>query len=277
MAGCDCKDGQRGIMGLPGIQGEPGVPGATGGQGAQGLQGTTGYKGSKGDTGLQGPIGTLGLKGRTGHAGIPGADGAPGIPGLAGAAGPAGENGKDGEKGAQGITGTQGPQGAQGIQGIDGRYIIGSYISLTGIGNSSAIGDETLLFSQSLVGNTLSNNGDEIELLLDTEYFANDIVNIIFDMNLANRYTYSYVNVDNDIRSIKIVITRIDSTHQMWSIQDATKNLVSLGISITTLATFTTGYDLTTPMSFEILADNLVVGADQVILKKCSMYLNKLQ
>jgi len=277
MAGCDCKDGQRGPMGLQGPQGATGAQGPAGATGAQGQLGIQGVQGQKGLDGIDGAKGDKGDPGIQGPAGVPGIDGLPGPKGLDGANGLDGAKGNQGPAGPKGDTGLTGAQGPQGLNGAPGRYIIGSYASLTGIGNSSAIGDETLLFRQAIAGNTLSNNGDELEFFINTEYFANDLVNIIFDMNLANRYTYAYQNADSDIRSIKVVITRVDANTQLWSIEDVCKELVGFTIGIKTLATFTTTYDLTTPMSFEIFADNIALGADQVLLKKCSMYLNKFQ
>jgi len=276
MAGCDCKDGQRGPMGLQGPQGETGAQGPAGGQGAQGQAGLQGVQGEKGLSGINGTKGNEGNRGYIGPAGAPGIDGLPGPKGNDGRNGLDGDKGNTGEAGPIGNTGAKGLTGATGANGLPGKYILGSYASLTGIGNSDAVGDETPLFSQNIAGNTLSTDGDEIELFLDTEYFASDLVNLIFGMDTTiNIYTYPYQNVDNDIRTIKILITRIDANNQLWSIQDVCKELVGFTIGIKTLATFATTYDLTTPMSFQILADNLVLGADQLLLKKCSMYLNK--
>jgi len=272
---CGCKDGERGPRGLPGTTGDTGTSGSVGAQGAKGPQGLQGLAGAVGLKGDKGDKGDQGIQGITGHAGVPGVDGTQGIPGPVGSPGSDGAAGADGSPGAQGIQGIQGPTGLTGAAGI-GRYILGAYNDTTGIGNSDAIGDETLLFRQDIVGNTLSNNGDELELFIHTEYFASDTVDIIFDMNAANRYSYSYQNANNDIRFIKIKIARINSASQLWTIEDVTKTLVGPVFSITTIATFTTTYDLTTPMSFEIFADNLVLGADQVVLKKAVMYLNKL-
>lgn len=273
----ECREGPRGPMGLRGPAGEQGPAGAPGVQGPQGVQGQQGIQGRPGDAGADGAKGDTGDQGIQGPAGISGRDGDRGPRGYDGAKGLDGADGPPGEKGVQGDKGDQGPQGIQGAPGQNGRYILGSYVSLTGIGNSDAIGDETLLFRQDIPGNTLSNDGDEIELYIDAEYIANDLVNLIFDMDLANRYTYAYQNANNDIRAIRILITRIDANNQLWSIQDVCKELVGFSIAIKTLETFTTTYDLTTPMSFEILADNIALGANQVLLKKCSMYLNKLQ
>lgn len=275
MAACDERVGPRGPMGLPGQKGDTGASGSIGMQGHQGPQGLRGLTGIQGGRGTDGDKGDKGDTGLTGSAGVPGRDGEAGSMGNRGAAGLDGKDGQQGGPGAQGPTGAKGDQGAQGVPG-NGRYILGSYASLVGIGNSSAIGDETLLFSQGIVGNTLSNDGDEIEFFINMEYFANDLVNIIFDIDLANRYTYSYINSDNDIRSIRVVITRVDATTQLWSIEDNVRNLVSGVIIGETLAAHTTSYDLTNPMTFEIFADNTTLGADQVLLKKCSMYLNKL-
>jgi hypothetical protein len=263
-------------MGMQGLQGETGAQGPAGGQGAQGQVGLQGIQGEHGDIGSKGFAGINGDKGDQGPAGIPGKDGEAGPRGIDGARGLDGINGEKGIPGDPGPVGVTGAQGAQGVPGINGRYVLNSYASLTGIGNLAPIGSPTLLFSQPLIGNLLSANGDEIELFLNTEYFDNDLVNLIFSIDVLNQYTYAYQNSDNDIRTLKILITRIDSTHQLWSIEDVCKNLISSNIAIKTLATFSTAFDLTTPMTFEIFADNLALGADQVVLKKCSMYLNKL-
>lgn len=275
MAGCDCKDGQRGPMGLPGIQGETGASGTVGPQGPQGVEGLRGLSGASGLRGLTGFHGSDGIAGAQGPAGIPGTDG---INGAVGARGPSGVDGADGAQGGPGVQGPQGEKGEQGIQGLagQGRYVIGSYISLTGTGNLSPIGED-ILFSQSISGFTLQNDGDEIELLLDTEYIDNDLVYLIFELDPLNRYVYSYQMTDIDIRSISIVITRVDATTQFWSIQDICKNVTTSAIAIKTFETSLTNFDLSTPMDFKILADNTVIGANQVVLKKCSMYLNRRQ
>ena len=267
----ECKEGPRGPMGLRGPAGEQGASGAPGVQGAQGVQGKQGIQGRPGDAGSDGAKGDKGDTGATGPAGISGRDGDRGPRGYDGSKGLDGADGPAGEKGVQGDKGNTGAQGPQGVPGVNGRYVLGSYADLTGIGNSDAIGDETLLFRQDIAGYSLSNDGDEIELYIDMEYFANDLVNLIFDMDLANRYTYAYQNADNDIRAIKILITRIDANNQLWSIQDVCKELVGFTIGIKTLETFATTYDLTKPMSFEIFADNVALGANQVVLKKCSI------
>lgn len=275
-----CKDGQRGPMGLKGPKGDKGETGQIGSTGTQGPQGLQGLTGAPGNDGAQGPKGDRGTIGTQGPPGIPGADGSPGIPGATGATGQDGSNGADGPPGIAGPQGPQGPAGLQGVSGNDGlngRYIIGSYISLTGIGNSDPVGDETPLFTQNLAGFTLTNDGDELELFVVTEYIANDLVNLIFQIDPLNRYVYQYLYPDDVNCVIKIIITRVDATTQLWNIEDACKDLITPAINIKTLDTFVTNFDLSTPMSFQILADNTVVGPDQIFLKKCSMYLNRRQ
>jgi hypothetical protein len=264
-------------MGLRGPKGDTGEAGAKGAVGLQGPQGIQGLQGPRGIDAVNGEKGFNGSQGVQGPPGVPGIDGLPGPQGIPGRNGLDGDKGDTGPAGPKGDTGATGEQGIQGSSGSDGRYIIGSYISLTGIGNTDPIGDETPLFTQSLAGFTLVNDGDEIELILDTEYFANDLVNLIFELDALNRYVYAYQLPDNDIRSISIIITRVNATTQSWSIQDVCKDLISTNIAIKTLATFVTNFDLSTPMTFQILADNTVIGADQVLLKKCSMYLNRRQ
>ena len=277
MALCDERIGPRGPMGLQGLTGLTGASGATGATGAQGAQGLQGQNGVAGSPGARGEKGDRGDKGDTGPAGVPGIDGLPGPQGLAGINGIHGNIGNDGPQGPTGPTGKQGATGVQGNPGLDGRYLLGSYVSLTGIGNSDPIGDETLLFSKAIIGNTLSNDGDELEFFLSTEYFGSNSVDLIFELSPTNRYVYTYINVNNDIRTIKVLVTRISSASQVWNIEDVCKDLVGLGITVKTLASSTTTFDLTLPTTFNLFADNAVIGVNQVVLKKCSMYLNKLQ
>lgn len=276
MSCTDCKDGQRGLMGLRGPKGDTGASGATGARGAQGTQGAQGLTGASGVSGSNGAKGNVGIQGIQGPAGIPGNDGLNGATGQRGANGLDGTDGSDGPPGAAGPMGPQGATGIQGVQG-NGRYIIGSYVSLTGIGNSDPIADETPLFTQNLTGSILVNDGDEIELLINTEYIGSDLVYLIFELDPLNRYVYPYQNTDPDIRSISIIITRVNPTTQFWSIQDVCRNIFPVNIKVQALDTFTTSFDLSLPMTFQILADNTVIGVDQVLLKKCSMYLNRRQ
>jgi hypothetical protein len=91
-------------------------------------------------------------------------------------------------------------------------------------------------------------------------------------MDPSNEYTYLVQNTDNDIRFVKIKITRVDKTNQLWTISDQVKNAVSGTTTIENIDVVTTTFDLSLPMSFEILADNIAVGADQILLKKASIY-----
>jgi len=276
MADCNEKIGPRGPMGLQGPAGNTGPQGPTGATGAQGQTGLQGVQGEKGNRGIDGLKGDKGDKGDQGPAGVPGIDGLPGPKGIDGRNGLDGDKGNPGPAGPPGRTGAIGLQGPQGFAGENGRYILGSYISLTGIGNSDATGDETLLFTQNVAGNTLVNEGDEIEFHIDAEYLQNDLVNLIFELDPLNRYTYAYQNSENDIRFIKVVVTRVDKVNQLWSIQDVCKNALNT-IAIKTIETFTTTFDLDMPMTFNLFADNIALGADQVLVKKCNMYLNKRQ
>jgi len=279
MGACDERVGPRGPRGFQGEKGETGASGVEGREGRRGPVGLTGLTGAQGEHGNDGAKGDKGDTGLQGPAGIPGRDGDEGAMGPKGANGLDGVDGEKGGPGAQGptgATGQKGDTGDTGTAGTDGRYILGSYVSLTGIGNSDATGDETVLFTQAVTGNTLANDGEELEFILDTEYQQNDLVNLIFELDPANRYTYAYQNTENDIRFIKVIVTRVNSTSQLWSIQDVCKNALN-NIAIKTVETFTTSFDLTRPMTFNLLADNVALGANQVLLKKCSMYLNKLQ
>jgi hypothetical protein len=265
----DCKEGPRGPMGLRGPAGSQGPAGAPGPQGAQGIQGIQGIRGPKGDKGADGAKGDKGDKGDKGSPGIAGADGQIGPRGFDGKNGLDGADGKQGIPGQKGDKGDRGESGPQGARGESGTTIISSYIDTIGIGNSDAIGDETLLHRASIPGNTLLNNGDEIHIDCYLEYLANDIVNLIFKMDAGNKYTYPVQNADNDIRTLKVIITRVNQNSQLWTIQDTVKNLVSGSIDILTFDVATTSFDLALPMSLDVVADNVALGANQVVLKKC--------
>jgi len=274
----DCnklKRGPRGPMGLQGPAGEQGVSGVPGIQGPQGPQGIQGLTGPKGDSGNDG---------NDGAQGIPGIQGPPGVPGRDGDQGPAGIDGQKGEDGAQGPQGEQGIQGPVGPAGIpgpagpagnNGRVILGAYNNTTGVGNLNPIGEDQL-FLLTIPAATLALNGDELEISTHIEYRSNDLVNMKFKLDGANEYTYAVQNPDDELRNIKIKIARIDKVNQLWTIEDVVKDTVGGGISIKTLETFTTTYNLDSGINFEILADNTVIGANQVVLKKAVVYKNSL-
>ena len=178
--------------------------------------------------------------------------------------------GPAGPKGANGVNGAVGPQGEQGAAGEPGgSALLAGYNDLTGIGNTSPI-DETVLFTHVVPANTLFSAGDELEVYVYIDYTDNDQVDLAFKLSATEKYTESIQNAISDSRIIKIKISRIDQNNQLWVIEsliaDATSNRVQ------TINRVATTFDLSTASTFEITASNVALGANQVSMKKASLY-----
>lgn len=174
-----------------------------------------------------------------------------------------------------GTAGIDGTNGTDGIDGTNGSSILGAYNSATGIGNAAGLG-LTTFFSAPLLANTLSTDGDELEVFAYIEYQENDPVDLIFSLASGETFTYNVANSESDVRFIKIKIARIDQNNQMWSIEALVKNALSLKAVERVDIAYTT-FDLSTATTFEILADNInLAGANALRLKKAVLYLDKV-
>lgn len=170
-----------------------------------------------------------------------------------------------------GTNGTNGTDGIDGTDGVDGSSIIATYNDLVGIGNDTDPDPTYTLFSEALPSTSLSTDGDEIEVFAVVEYSENDPVNLIFRLSPTESYTMSISSASDEVIFIKIRISRISQTSQLWTIESI-HNPTALAIYTSTLTTTSTTFDLQTSPTFEIIVDNTVAGANQVVLKKATIY-----
>jgi len=161
----------------------------------------------------------------------------------------------------------------EGPQGISGHYILCAYNNLTGVGNDSPL-DEDTLFECDLNANTLISSGDELELFLMLEYFDNDTVNLNIKLDGSNTYQFAISDVNPALIFIKIKIARINATSQLWTIEELRSNG---SIYINTLDVHNTTFNLGTATTFQVTAENLALGANQLVLKKAVLYKNIIQ
>ena len=168
-----------------------------------------------------------------------------------------------------GIAGLAGAQGAPGDNGQDGVAILSTYNSTTGVG-TPATTLETTLFTYSVPSNTLATNGDELELYAYYEYFNNDPVTLRVKLG-AKIVSFTVANAADDYRILKIKISRISSTSQLWTIEESIRG-VGEGTIIGSIRTDSSTVDLTTILVFEITGQNTAAGANQLLLKKATLY-----
>lgn len=157
-------------------------------------------------------------------------------------------------------------RGTNGTNGTNGVSILFSYNDLIGVENSAAIGT-SVLSTYTVPSNTLSVNGDELDIDIFYNYNNNDQVDISLNFGGGTIYSYTdFGSVDtNNILNIKIA--RISSNSQLWIISkifsDSSRIFKSLFV-----AQANSIVDLTSSNVFEIIADNIAYGASQVILKR---------
>ena len=180
-----------------------------------------------------------------------------------------GTNGTNGAPGVKGDTGLTGANGQNGTNGTNGTTILSTYNSVTGTGTPASL-IETILFTYSVPSNTLATNGDELELYAYYEYFNNDPVTLRVKLG-AKIVSFTVINAADDYRILKIKISRISSTSQIWTIEESIRG-VGEGTIIGSIRTDSSTVDLATILAFEITAQNTAAGANQLILKKATLY-----
>lgn len=158
------------------------------------------------------------------------------------------------------------PAGKKGVDGINPVSILYAYNNLTGVGNSAAVGEDTL-GSYTIPASELDVNNDELDFYIFYDYFENERVTIRLKLGGSTIYTYNEIGALNTNNTLKIKVARISNTSQIWTIEkfssDLTKISSSLFVDDTSSAATLTNTNL-----FEITADNLSLGANQVVLKK---------
>lgn len=177
--------------------------------------------------------------------------------------------GPTGAAGTNGTNGVKGDTGLTGANGQNGTTILSTYNSTTGVGTPATL-LETTLFTYSVPSNTLATNGDELELYAYYEYFNNDPVTLRVKLG-AKIVSFTVSNAADDYRILKIKISRISSTSQIWTIEESIRG-VGEGAIIGSIRTDSSTVDLATILVFEITGQNAAAGANQVTLKKATLY-----
>lgn len=172
-----------------------------------------------------------------------------------------------GPTGATGATGAAGTNGTDGADGLDGTTVINSYNSTTGVGTPAST-TETTLYTHTIIANTIGTNGDELELYAWYEYSASDIVTLRVKLD-SKIVTFTVVGTNDSLNILKIKISRISQTSQLWTIELVSKDVVS---STNVLSINSSTVDLATNLDFEITAENDVAVANQLVLKKATLY-----
>jgi len=185
--------------------------------------------------------------------------GAPGAPGT---------NGTNGTNGAPGVKGDTGLTGANGQNGTNGTTILATYNNITGVGTPASL-VETTLFTYTMPANTLANNGDELELFTYYEYTSATLVSLRIKLG-SKIISYSLSDSNNFTETLKIKISRISTNSQLWTIERG-----NTGHSINPPVVYsinTSIVDLSTILLFEITGQNTVTTANQLVLKKATLY-----
>lgn len=177
--------------------------------------------------------------------------------------------GPTGATGATGETGPAGIDGTNGTNGTNGTTILSTYNSTTGVGTPSGL-TETTLFTYNMPANTLTINGDELELYAYYEYSQNDPVTLRIKLG-AKIVSFTVADAENDYRILKIKISRISSNSQLWTIEESIRQ-AGEGTVIGSIRVDSSTVDLTTILAFEITAQNTATNANQLLLKKATLY-----
>lgn len=175
-----------------------------------------------------------------------------------------------GETGAIGPQGPAGTNGSNGLPGADGTTVIGPYNDLTGVGTDADL-LEKILYTYTLGAGELDTNGDELEAYIYYAYTANDATTLRIKLGVKI-ITIPVVAAENTLNFLKIKISRVSSTSQLWTIEQTT--IDGLGaISISLMAVDSSTLDLTLAYTFEVTGQNDVSAtANQLVLRKCSLY-----
>ena len=161
------------------------------------------------------------------------------------------------------------PTGAPGANGQNGTTILSTYNSVTGTGTPASL-IETTLFTYIMPANTLGTNGDELELYAYYEYFNNDPVTLRVKLG-SKIVSFTVSDASDDYRILKIKISRISATSQLWSIEELIRTSGE-GAVTGSIRVDSSTVDLTTILAFEITGQNTASGAGQLMLKKATLY-----
>lgn len=178
--------------------------------------------------------------------------------------------GPTGAAGTNGTNGVKGDTGLTGANGQDGTSIVNTYNSLSGVGTTADL-VETTLYTYNIPANTLATNGDELEAYVYYLYNAND--STTFRIKLGSKVVpYTKLGSENLGFFLKIKISRISQTSQLWNIEETSINALGVKI-ISTMDINSSTVDLGTILAFEVTGqNNTVTTANQLVLKKATLY-----
>lgn len=184
---------------------------------------------------------------------------------------PTGPTGATGATGATGPAGLPGVAGLNGTNGTNGTTILATYNSTTGIGTDADILEKTL-FTYNVPANTLLTNGDELNVFVYYEYTASSPVTpVTLRVKLGSKIIPVVVSETvNSSRTIVLKISRISATSQFWVIETTSVGGISSGQIFRVPTTSTV--DLSTILAFEISGENSAAVANQLVLKKATLY-----
>lgn len=178
--------------------------------------------------------------------------------------------GPTGAAGTNGTNGVKGDTGLTGANGQDGTSILSTYNSLSGIGTTADL-VETSFFNYNIPANTLSANGDELEAYI--YYLYNATNSTTFRIKLGSKVVpYTKIGAQNLGFFLKVKISRISQTSQLWNIEET--SIDALGVKIiSTMDINSSTVDLGTILAFEVTGqNNTVTTTNQLVLKKATLY-----
>jgi hypothetical protein len=152
--------------------------------------------------------------------------------------------------------------------------ILSAYNSQTGIGNGAGVSTVNAV-STAIPANTLAADGDEYEIDLYVEYTENDPVTLEVNIGTGTPWSKVIQNANDDKRFFNIIVSRISSGFQMWTITEHIKD--SFGAIISNIEVYYTSVNLAIGQNFTVNLINVagVAGANDLVLHKAVLRLNK--
>lgn len=158
------------------------------------------------------------------------------------------------------------PAGIKGIDGVSGSSILYAYNDLTGTGNDAGTGESTL-GSYTVLADELDVNGDQLDIDIYYTYTNNDEVTMRIKFGGSTIFTWTEYGSSDLKVSLAVRISRISSSSQQFVITRQASDSVKQyyhGFVNQAAGTAT----LSNTNLFSITADNVVVGANQVVLNQ---------
>lgn len=159
-----------------------------------------------------------------------------------------------------------GKKGTDGTTGINGTSIIYGYNNKTGVGNDNGVGESTLA-SYTVVANELDVNNDQLDM--DVYYTYTSPNEVVMRVKFGGATIFQYIEQNsNSLKvNLSIRVSRIDNTNQQWVIVKQSSDNTTLFFN-GTVRYNSSAATLSNPNLFEITADNLIAGANQVTLNQ---------